>query len=392
MRALSREGKFIAICLAVAAVLIVVTALLTPSATVRDRRPTTYNTGRDGVKAAFLALPRLGYQTERWERPASDLAQVDAEQTALVVAAPQANMVLNEAAGVKDFVRRGGWVLATGLTAAEMLLPDASKITLNNDGCDSAPEGFSAIARIPHLHFTETLEWKQASADLEYARSCGNRAAVLLLPMGKGMVVFWSESAPMSNTGVKKNENLELLLASLPAPHRRVLFDEYMHDYNDYLWSRTNGTPVYALEIQAVLLAALVVFSFARRHGPLRELESVPRTSPLEFAHSMGNVYHRGGAGEAAVEQARRQLMEFLEHQCGFDRQRLHEGPKAICKTLAERFGYSHPELEQLLEPATERMAPARALKRVQALYRIRSEIGMIVNKRNSRTEKEKRG
>lgn len=381
MRALSREGKIIVACLVAAVLLIVITAVVTPPPTERDERPTTFNTGEKGIKAAFLALGRMGYETARWEKPASDLAQLDAEHTTLVITAPQTNLIANEELGIKEFVRRGGWVLAAGSAAATMLLPDPSQLEYSDDACDTTPEGFSAIARVQHLHFEHTIKWKTLPTEVEFAQSCGDRSAVVLIPMGKGTVVLWSVSAPMNNAGVKKNENLELLLASLPASHHTVLFDEYLHDYHDDLWSRARGTPVLALELQLVLVALAILFTYTRRHAALRELETVPRTSPLEFSHSMGSVYQRGGAGEAAIEQARRRFFDFLERQCGFSKEMLEAAPVAIVQLLHERFNYTNPRLEALLAPATDRIKPARALTRVKALYRAQAEIDQIVNK-----------
>lgn len=391
MKKFGREEKFIAICVAAAAILIAATVILTPQATVRDQRPTSYNTGDAGLKAAFLALPRLGYTTLRWERPASELSAVDAEHSAVVIADPQADMTANEADGVRDYLRRGGWVLATGATAAALLLPDVSSLELDDRGCASEPEGMTAIARIPRVRFQQSFKWKKLPPELEFARSCGDRAAVLLVRTGKGTAVLWSEAKPMSNAGVKQDENLQLLLASLPAERRTVYFDEYVHDYQDYLWSRAKETPLWALKMQLALLALAILFSFARRHGPLRELETIPRTSPLEFAHSMGNVYHRGEAGEAAMEQARRGLFKFFEDRCGLSRETLNGGARAICEALETRLGYCNPKLEPLLEPVEARMKPAQALAQVQVLLEARAEVGRIV-KKAQRIEERKTG
>ena len=95
MRALSREAKFIGGCLLAAAILIVITAVVTPPPVVRDGRPTSYNTSERGIKAAYLALAHLGYSTSRWEKPAHDLDQVDAEHSALVITAPLPGVMVN---------------------------------------------------------------------------------------------------------------------------------------------------------------------------------------------------------------------------------------------------------------------------------------------------------
>jgi len=391
MKALSREAKLITGCLLGAAVLIVITALITPPPIVRSEVPTSFNTGEKGIKAAFLALSRMGYQTERWEKPASFLEQVDAEHTALVITAPQANLIANEQVDVKNFVRRGGWVLAAGSRAATMLLPDATGLEIDDKPCNAVQEGFSAPASVQHLHFEHTFLWKSLPDDVEFAQSCGDHAAVVLIPMGKGTVVLWSESAPMNNAGVKKDENLALLLASLPPPHTRVLFDEYLHGVRDDLWTRTGGTPVVALELQLGLIAAAILFTFTRRHPALRELVATPRTSPLEFSHSMGSVYHRGGAGEAAVAEAQHRLLEFLVQQCGISRQLLEAGPVALAEALAGRFNYTNTQLAALLEPPADRIKPAAALRQVRALHRAQAEIAQIVNKLHPTAENDSR-
>jgi hypothetical protein len=388
MKKLSREGTLIVWSLAAAVLLIVATAILTPAAVERDERPTSYNANKNGVKAAFLALGRLGYQTERWQRPSAELAGIDASSATLIVAAPRRDLIANEAVGILDFARRGGWVLATGSSAAVALLPDGHAIETRSGACDTKPENLGPIAHIPGLHFEQSIFWKQAPVDVEFAQSCGDRAAVLIFPVGHGAVLYWSQSHPMSNEGLRDNANLQLLLASLPANRRRVLFDEYVHDFSDTLWNHASQTPLIALRWQLALLMLALIFSFSRRHGPLRDLETTPRTSPLEFSHSMGSVYHRAGAGEAAVDQAQRGLFDFIEHRCCISRSILEQPPAAICQALANRLNYTNPALEALLVPPDGRLEPARALARVRALHDVIQEISLIVNKPNPATEK----
>ncbi len=386
MNALTREQKFLAGCFVAAVLLIVITALIAPSAVERDPRPTSYNTGDYGTKAAFLALRRIGYDTERWERPSAELSGVDAAHTTLIVAGPQPNQMPEETPGLRAFVRRGGWILASGYSAAYSLLPEGPRPDISNNACDATPEGLSPAAHVQRLRFDVALEWKKLPTNVELAQTCADRAAVLLFHEGKGTVVVWSESRPMTNGGLKSEGNVALLLASLGAGRRLVLFDEYTHNYRDYLWSQAEGTPIHGLELQLLLLALMVVFSFGRRHGPLRELVRRPRTSPLEFAHSMGNVYHRAGAGEAAVDEARRRLYAFLQEQCGISQQVIESGSEGITHALQERLGYHDSSLPALLDAASpaSRMQPAVALRIVQELHRITAELREIINKRET--------
>lgn len=386
MTAWTREMKFVAGCVVAAVVLIVVTALLAPKAVERDFRPTSYNSGPNGVKAAYLALARMGYETERWQRRSADLSEVDAEHTTLILAGPDGDMMPNETPGLNDFVRRGGRILASGYSAAFALLPPGPRPDITGN-CSATPEGLSAPAHVQKLHFDYALAWKTEPTNVEFAQSCDDRAAVLLFHEGRGTVVVWSQSKPMTNDGLKDDANVELLLASLGPGRHRVLFDEYTHNYEDYLWSQAEGTPIHGLEWQLLVVALLVVLSCAPRHGPVRELARVPRTSPLEFAHSMGNVYHRAGAGDAALDEARRRLYVFLQEKCGVSPQVLEAGPEAIARALHERLGYEDPSLPALLEMPSFRIDPAAALRRVQALHRVQDALNSILNRMHSTKE-----
>src|SRR3981189_2504322 len=86
-------------------------------------------------------------------------------------------------------------------------------------------------------------------------------------------------------------------------------------------------------------VALLLVLSFGRRNGPLRLPVRLPRSSPLEFAESMGRLYGKAGGTQAAVDGARRRLLKFLEEQCGVPREVLRSTPQAIVEAVEERLG-----------------------------------------------------
>jgi hypothetical protein len=58
----------------VALLLVIGIALLAPTSDENDTRPTTYNTGSAGAKAAFLALQQMGVPVARWEKPLAELS------------------------------------------------------------------------------------------------------------------------------------------------------------------------------------------------------------------------------------------------------------------------------------------------------------------------------
>jgi hypothetical protein len=207
---------------------------------------------------------------------------------------------------------------------------------------------------------------------LHVEQRCGTDAVVVRYAVGKGEVVWWGSSLPLSNSGLHEDASLRLLLASVGAPGRTVLFDEYLHGAQAGFWDTAKGLPLWWLAGQCVLLGVLLVLSFSRRNGPLRMPVSVPRTSPVEFAESMGHLYERAGATNAATGMARRKLLRFLQMECGVPRVTIVEGPAAIAEALKERFGGDWSALQKHLADATEaegsELTSKSALRLVQAL------------------------
>jgi hypothetical protein len=198
------------------------------------------------------------------------------------------------------------------------------------------------------------IRWKSDGVSLHIDQNCGDDAVVVHYASGKGEVVWWSSSAPLSNGGLKEDPSLKLFLASIGGTDRTVLFDEYIHGARPDLWSTVTGTPVRALEWQLAAVAVLLILSFGRRNGPLRALVRAPRTSPLEFAESMGDLYRKAGAVNVATGCAERRLMQFLEHEGGIPRDTLRSSPEAIAQAVADRFRYASADFVEDLKAAQQ--------------------------------------
>jgi hypothetical protein len=177
---------------------------------------------------------------------------------------------------------------------------------------------------------------------------------------------------PLTNGGLHDDASLRLLLATVGEPGRTVLFDEYNHGVAPGFWDAANGLPLRWLAAQFILIALLLVLSFSPRNGPIRMPVTVPRTSPVEFAESMGHLYQRAGAANAATGMARRRLLRFLQSECGIARLTIDQGPAAVAEALHDRFGGDWSALRRHLEDAAHAestdLAPRSALKLVQAL------------------------
>ncbi len=325
---------------AVMAVLIVAVSVLAPASESDDTRPSTYNTGPRGAKAAFLTLQAIGRTSSRWERPINELKNVDAAHSTLVLAAPTYAPTDHDeiAAAIKQFMERGGNVLTTGPMGA-LLLPDGSigpPTMLMNDSCETNP-GDGPLAAAGSVPMDDAGAWNGKSK-VEIAERCGRDAVVVRMTVGRGEAVWWSSARPLTNSALTTDADLRLLLLSV-GDGRAVLWDESLQNAVPGLWSAAHGLPLRWLVFQVVLLAILVVLSFSRRSGPIRTPVMVPRTSPLEFAFSMGDLYEKARATTAATEAARRKLLRIAMRDAGVPKAAVAGGPQAVVAALNERLG-----------------------------------------------------
>jgi Domain of unknown function (DUF4350) len=356
--------------------LILVAAFLAPAREDNDPVPSTWNSGAAGAKAAYLLLGQLGYTTERWEKPTAALSNTDAAHTTLILAESTLEDNTKETPGVAAFLNRGGRVVATGAMSA-LMLPQAdiagpTRVYMNL--CYTTPQSLSALARAGQVAMPVPIRWKGSNVRVDQA--CGDDAVVVHYPVGAGEAVWWSSSAPLSNRGLRDDADLRLLLASVGAPGRTVLFDEYIHGEREGLWATVGGTPVKALCWQLAAVALLLVLSFGRRNGALRPLARATRTSPLEFAESMGALYQKAGAADVATSAAERRLMDFLHNEGGIPRETLRSAPEAIATAVAARFFYTSSDFVADLQ--TTRQAEFKHLSAKSALELVRRIDGHI--------------
>lgn len=307
-----------------------------------DVRPSIDNSGALGVKAAFVTLRESGVAVSRWDESFSNLNKLAPEQTTLLLLEPSLSMAESKeaAAQVRSFLERGGRVVLTGAPWAS-LLPGGEVQqpgTFAPKLCYSTPEGPGPLAAAGKIETRFDGGWSAKGPLFRTEQRCMDQAIVVRFPVGKGEAIWWTSSTPISNAGLLTENNLKFVLASL-GPGRTVVFDEYVHathNLNEHLF---DGLPRWWLLAQFAMLFGLVVFSFSRRKGPLRLPVGLPRSSPLEFANSMGDLYEKAGATAAATDAAKRRLQQMLQREAGLSRAAFEDGPDAVASSLSTRLG-----------------------------------------------------
>jgi hypothetical protein len=389
MKPANRERKLVLLFCGAVFLLIAAVSLLAPVNDDSDKSPTTYNSGTAGIKAAYLLLGDLGYSTARWLQPPTQLDTQDASHTTLIFANPNVPVEQIDVAraSIAGFLRRGGRVLVTGPEAPN-LLPNAAtapSTQLFEKLCVTTPEGRSLLARAGKVAIDDHIRWSTLSPAVQVEQWCGADAVVVSYRVGAGTAIWWSSAMPLTNLGLKDDPSLKLFLASVEGssiqnpntedraqPRRRVLFDEYFHGVKTSLFDLTRGLPLAQIAWQIAAVALLLVLSYGRRNGPVRLLTRLPRTSPIEFAESMGQLYRKAGASQAATECARRRLLRFLSDRCGLPRAVTQSDAASIAEALHSRYPGDWTRLTQHLNQAAEAqyqsLAPRSALALVKAL------------------------
>ncbi|HYL61749.1 MAG TPA: DUF4350 domain-containing protein [Candidatus Methylomirabilis sp.] len=371
---LDRTDRFILIGTAMLVVALAIATALLDTSRQRGRAgyPSSYSTQWDGAKAAYLLLERLGYRVERWNESPTALA-ADATNQVFVLADPIQIPTPEETEALRRFLQRGGRILATGELAATFL-PEAQ---IFEESDELEEQAFPALAHTPltedakEISMAPPFEWHPHARNQVIVYGNEETAAVVTYPAGAGQVIWWGSPSPLTNRGIKESGNVALLLNSVGDGRRRILWDEYFHGARGSLWSYVANTPLPWVCAQLGLAMALILMTYSRRYGTIREPGKVSRLSPLEFVDTLGSLYKTAHAGSAAVRVAYQRLRFQLTRQLGLAG---NAAPGEIAKTAKRSLGWEEePLLGSLLQAERDSRAislgDAQALELVQELH-----------------------
>ena len=301
-------------------VIVVLLSIFGPANNDDDPVPTSWGTGNHGAKAAYLTLGRSGYSIERWTEPLKQLASQADDHTVLILAEPYLTNDEEQKAAIDTLLKRGGRVLATGIAGAA-LLPHNEAVAASNpfaEECRAIPVGLDEVARPEDVRLYLKAYWQKPAVGDRTQYVCDMRAVVITYSYAKGQVTWWADSWPLQNRGIAEGNNLDLLLHSVGDPKGAKLYwDESLHGEAPSLWTYAKGTPVQLGLLQLAFVAALLLLSYARRSGPLRPDPKTSRASTSEFVRSLGGLFHKAHATQAAVVIAYQHLRRQMHVNLG---------------------------------------------------------------------------
>lgn len=310
--------------------------------------PSSYSAQSSGAKAAYILLGDLGYRVERWDRPPDQLP-AEPGHTVLVLAAPTLPPSREERLALKTYLNRGGKILATGSWAASYL-PQAETVhepVPEPIAKQYEPQMVSSLTRGGAIRMSPNGYWKQATTGVLVHYSDQDRPIVVSYKSGKGQVIWWGASTPLSNSGISKSGNLPLLLNSLgQAGDTHVFWDEYFHGSRGSMRSYLGTAPVFWGLLQGALVVLALLLTYSRRNGPIYPVDEPSRLSPLEFVETLGALYRRAHATRAALEVPYSRFRMLAARQLGMKT----DVPAAdLARAVRNRLGYRDDSLRDLL-------------------------------------------
>ena len=139
--------------------------------------------------------------------------------------------------------------------------------------------------------------WQVGNPGQRIQYDCAGQPAVVEYNYGKGHVVWWASSTPLENGSLARAANFDLLLNSLgPREGHHFYWDESLHGDVRSDWSYVSGPTVALLWTGLILISILIVFSFSRRSGPVREMPPPARATPIEFLEALGFALSQRGS------------------------------------------------------------------------------------------------
>ncbi len=374
-----RDRRLLLWSVGIAVVLAAITGFLLPNANNDDNRvPSTYLSGQHGAMAAYETLVRTGYPVERWERPLGELAAVAGPDTVVIFAEPFTRES-DDIKAVRQIVERGGRVLSTGFWGGYILPGDSADppVEFSFAACNLEPEGLDPMAGSGEVWMIPESTWQVGRPSDRVQYSCAGQPAVIEYDWGKGHVVWWASSTPLENGSLARAGNLDLFLNSLgPSAGHHFYWDESLHGEIRSEWSFVSGPALWLLRLGLPMLALLVLLSFSRRSGPVRELPPPVRTTPIEFIDALGSLYRNAGAASTAVSIAWERFRRHSMRSATAGRLRGQQmSATELAAVLRRRFPNADPELERDLmacEAAAgeDGLSPREALRLVQMLDR----------------------
>jgi hypothetical protein len=355
--------------------------------------PSTYSADSGGAKAAYLLLSQMHYAVRRWEQPPTEL-DVEPQKTVLILAEPLQPPSQKEHEAVANFVENGGHLVFTGANITQFF-KDARISTAPPDQTwksysPAIPSRLTLAAR--KITMESDAYWGHIDESQLSLYGDNDSPVVVHWKFGRGDILWWAGSTPLTNAGISRDDNLAFFLNSVvrdcAGGSCHVLWDEYFHGQRSSPWSYIRKSPFGWGGWQLAILAIAILFTFSRRSGPTYVPAPVSRLSPLEFVDTLGGLYERAGAASSAVQVSRQHLRTALCRQLALSP---NISDSELAAAAQQRLGWKDSGLGELLTRAqaasgTQKLKPSEALEIVRQLEQRAARLDIRLQSRQEKT------
>jgi uncharacterized protein DUF4350 len=321
-------------------------------------RSSSYATSKAGAAAYAELLGRAGHPV-RQVRTLPHTAPPSPQATVVLLDPPF--VTSRDARALGEFVRKGGRLIAGGLTdGAQREIVPSPPSSLGPGVSSATAHGLDGVRRV---RTAGEGAWARIGSARPLVAGRG-RTVVAESRYGRGRAYLLADSSPVQNRLLGKADNAALGLALAGSRARPVEFLESYHGYG-----RSSGLSALPLSWKLLLsglaLAALV-YMVARGHrfGPPqpegRELPPPRR----EYVDALAAALARSRRRAEAVEPVRHEARETLLRRAALAPD---AGDDAV-REAARRVGLPEADAEALLEPVStdaDVLAVGRALARI---------------------------
>ncbi|VTU00962.1 Uncharacterized protein OS=Planctomyces limnophilus (strain ATCC 43296 / DSM 3776 / IFAM 1008 / 290) GN=Plim_3741 PE=4 SV=1: DUF4350 [Gemmataceae bacterium] len=304
---------------------------------------TSYDASDRGFRAAYLLLDELDYPVERSRRPAGGDLRWVLHPTRLDDKA---------AAELDAWVKRGG-VLLLAVTDSDAARRLGLAVAVSGEWGPAA----GTAATLPGGEAFTVLPGGTTVTGPPGGRTWGGTdGGPLATVYSRERGEIWLLHRPdlLTNANLRAGTDNGLLACRLASamlrerPGGRLAFDEFTHGLRDRpdVVELLFSPPMTAVTIELGLVAALALWHFGSRFGPVRPAPLPPRRSKEEFLDGMAELLARKGDRADAFRTVRDDLLRRLEADLGLS---AGTPPALVADEAARRRGADAAALLRLL-------------------------------------------
>ena len=316
----------------------------------------SYSTGPEGTKGAFMLLSELGFNVSRYERSFNSLPD-----GVLLIIEPDYDLTEIEIFYLKQWLSNGNTLVFFSEYDNSLYKKWNMEVKESkSSGVFQPLHSSGPVSGVTDVKFTSMFRIDGFTDGMVEYFGDITGSLMVICPEGKGQAVFITDNTLISNKSIGNLDNSVLLVSimnSYAGKGSNIFFDEYHHGYGTVVYDRKETLrtwmPVYMKVIILQLFLAIFICLFARslRFGSPVPLSTKPSgPCQAEFVISMANLFIRAGGRKEIAAELYSSFKRDIVKKLAIKNQ---EDYNEIAKKVSERTGLPSGPLVELIKSAS---------------------------------------